>query len=94
MARNKNKLSSDLKSVFKDAQKQATAKSFDPNIVNENDSMEVVISKVSEATANTFADVLSNKLATIIDDYITSQDFDVSGLSAPNGPVSGVIKSK
>lgn len=93
MPRNINVLTSELKSALTDAQKAAMSKSLDPSVVDESDNMEVMVRKVSAATADEFAKVLGPKLAKIIDDYITSQTFDISKLAAPNGPCTGVIVS-
>lgn len=93
MARNVNQLEQNLKAALKAAQIDATKKAYDPNIVKETDSMEVVIQKVAEATASAFAESLAKPLAEQIHKYLDDQDFDISQLKAPNGPCTGTIKS-
>lgn len=92
MPRNINSFTNDLKQVFKAAQAAATKRSFDPSIVNGTDTMEQLTIKVANATAEAFSDALAGPLASLIHSYMDDQFIDVTGLSAPNGPVQGIAK--
>lgn len=73
MPRNKAAFTQELSRIFASAQLAATAKSFDPSIVSESDSMSAVITKVSQATSQAFADALAQPLADAIHKYMDDQ---------------------
>ena len=94
MARNQSALEQDLTQALELAQRKATSKTFDPDIVDETDDMATVIKKVSEATAKEFARELAKPLAKIIHEYGTDTEFIITGLKAPDGPVTGILVVK
>lgn len=93
MARQVGAFQSQLKTILKAAHKAASQAAMDPSTVSSGDSMEDAIKKFADKQAEVFSANLAPTLAKVIDEYITSQSFNVSGLSAPNGPVNGIIKS-
>lgn len=93
MPRNKQKFESDLKSLFESSSKDAFLSTYRLR----TDGIETA-DQLAKRMAAEFANVLTSKLfprfSNIIDQYITDQTFDITKLRAPNGPCSGIIKSK
>ena len=94
MARDKAKLQRDLDEALKSAQEIASQKALDPSVVDENDSMDAIASKIAKEVAKSFSEALAGPLANIIHDYGTDTEFIITGLRAPDGPVTGILKVK
>lgn len=90
MARNKNKFKSDIKALSDHAMEKAMTASFSTSL-SENASVEEMTTKIAKECAKAFAEELQ-KLGPIIDDYIDSMTLDLTKVSAPNGPLTGIGK--
>jgi hypothetical protein len=92
MPRNKIKFKSDLQKVVKEASKKAYTASFNIK-TNDDDTVEILSERMSDKFAEVYAKEMGPKLADLIDSYIDSQFFDVTGLAVSGSKVVGVIKS-
>ena len=94
MPRNKSQFRNAMKLAFTNATKDSQQAAFATASVDENDSHAEVSTKMSNACANAFAESLFPTMTDIIDNYLNSLEFDVTGLSNGAGAVSGVLKVK
>lgn len=90
MPRNKAKFRQDLKEAFRAAELASTKAAISTNTLEE-DTVETAAEKIAQNCAKTYSETLLPKLADIIDNYIDSLEFNVSGLSNGGGTVAGKL---
>lgn len=90
--RNKDKFQRDIKKIIKDAEVKAIKASY-ANVVNEDDSVSSIATKMANHVSKAYSNELGPKLSKAIDDYLDSLEFEFA-LASPSGPVTGIIKIK